>query len=765
MLCSNVVCFLHRDLSHNNLSGVLPESSAGAVPSVGMTEYLRANLSYNHFSGTLDAVFQTWMPSQLDFSRNNFSGSLPFSRIKERFHDSLSFFSVVGNPGLTRYPDYEPFGLELVPGLLSNDSGVGGGSLCSFLSFNGLPNSFQYDPFLFNYTQCICPPGQFGYPPDKCKQCPTNQEGVPLTCYGSNSIDIPANTYIYIGFNDIYYYEACVRDSTTLVGQNPCQHLKNFSVGTDPAVICRDGSEGHLCANCICPPEGDCYYKRSGTCALCSTSIWPTVALSILAFILFLTIFISIPALTFILARRAAGITTPWDRLPVWQRAAFRLQYATSLVPVKILITFSQFSSQLTQWDLFYTQEVFRLLNADVTNYGLACFLRDNYTPVFDFLITLLSPIAVLAILWTCLILSKGFVNCCFTNIAPKKLSLQDIEQDASDPLLADSESDSEIDTAPEKPNPPGNERPWWTMGVSITLSIVSFFYFGTSTNALQAFVKSNQWNSDKSFSSLYPYLDWNDSAVRLMSAIAIPYTILFVAGFPTVQIIILVLIRKRRDSLVVKDAFSTLFAAFNPKVYWWSLIHLLRKVALAVSVSVVPADPFTLPLLVISVLVVFSGIQFQVQPWKNDLDNKMELVGLLVLIFSYYAKQLASAAPAADNHASSLTYIGITVNLLYMLILAGLSIWRAVMDTIETESTKPTPKPDSVPMTLSSARPSLTQVEVPPRAFYPPSRACLSLGNQPDVQEEAPEPESSAVEVSASVDDSIDGDDVEKQV
>lgn len=117
--------------------------------------------------------------------------------------------------------------------------------------------------------------------------------------------------------------------------------------------------------------------------------------------------------------------------------------------------------------------------------------------------------------------------------------------------------------------------------------------------------------------------------------------SIVYVGGIPLLFATLLLIYRRQSHERRVKYWLGNLYYCYRPSMYWFELVILVRRLALAVLISVVPASSPVRAAAIVVVLWVALVVQHLVAPFVNRLDNRLEEVSIGIVLFTFITQTL----------------------------------------------------------------------------------------------------------------------------
>lgn len=461
---------------------------------------------------------------------------------------------------------------------------------------------------------------------------------------------------------------------------------------------CRNGSEGRLCSKCVCESKSECWFDQGASlCVKCSKVFRPSQSAPLFAALLILA-FALLSGLFFLVLRsRRARVIKEWNQFSLFRRLFYRGLYLVSLGNVSILISFVQILIEITHWDV-YTIGLLALLNGKTESMGLTCFLPSLLSrPFIALLARLLTPLAaVLLVGATCLTahaLSDYFTKrqissskasirqrVSSVNADPGDSDVNDFEYHDHVPLGSDSEPRSALDAeffinANDNPNGEwipliGHEEqrvlqvdyPSLALFSSVSISAIKFFYFGSALAAHEYLFSSIDRYSGVKYVQNKPWMLYKEADALFY--LSIPAVIVFDFIIPVAFVAISWKVRKSFNTPQVQFYFGSLFETFNPKCFWWEIVNIIKKLAIALVFRGIPASSAVQSALAVSIIAGAMLIQVSLQPWRRKIENIFDTISAALLVFAL----IASRSGAHLSDSASVVYYSMSISTAFII-------------------------------------------------------------------------------------------------
>ena len=656
---------------------------------------LSINAHRNHLYGTLvlDGLRSL---KTADFSHNylNFPPDLDsIGLLYKRF--SLESLNIVNNSRIQPFSTYNHSKNDLHRLQSSSPSRSHPSTVrCYELAYEE-GTTFTFDEGLFSYSQCECASGYFGVPPFRCLPCPTTGS---TSCYGSEIV-IGANYYATLSLD--YHQnplnigvESCIKtieqeltkrtncNGFTLnmaewnysTSSNSYTPIRLYSTSASPnsfldrieyesvPLQCADGTEGRLCSKCICDisGHGPCFYQKGPTCKRCNRTFKLSQSLPIVATTALVLLAVVTSLMFIIIQSRRSFNMTPWEELPLYRRIFYRLMYLSTLGNVSILITFLQILVEFTHWDVHVFTIFAQLINGEGAWLGLDCLFPLLSNPLAYQLVLLSVPFVISAF-----IALSVFLASILSNIWEQFKLKRRAQIDDEDDQLRDDQSDYSEGQSPLLPT--GNVRskikleyPAFALFTSVSITVVKFFYFGTSLAAHRYLFSEVQYFSNIIYVQNKPWMKYS-AAMRIIFA-SIPAIIIFDLIVPILFSYLCWRVRNIFFEPRVQIYFGTLFETFSRKCFWWEIVNTIRKLGIALALrGIANSNPLQTSV-VVSILAGTQLIQVSIRPWKRRIENIADSVSAILLIGA-----LLSTRTSASEHTNEIFYYILTLSAVFI--------------------------------------------------------------------------------------------------
>lgn len=473
---------------------------------------------------------------------------------------------------------------------------------------------------------------------------------------------------------------------------------------------CNSGFSGRKCSQCVCEPDQSiCYYASIGTCRKCK-AIWSTGKSLSIGIVLVVSLFVlaTLAHLKMLQSKRKLEIRK-FEEMNVFKRAIYRILHVRTIGYFKVLLIWLQSLSAVVSWPsaaLYGIAAVLEATNGNPAGIGSTCLWTALRLPTVSFLAKVLLPLIIIIILSSSIFIA----NLLWTRLCrfeTKSSSLQDedstsetqsllssgelrIEKEDSvdgyvDENIQTSLSDSESEDMRFKllatdSQVHGNRvgkfairRYFSARGLvaSEIIAILYFFYFGVTLSSLSFFTCESQLGTMRKYLYNYPWLACDSAQTQSLRNLSIPFLVLYTGGVPLLFIAILYYYRKKIHLRVVNDIIGGLYRCYTHKCFWWDIVVLFRRLALALAIRIPNQSAFHI-WCVLLVLALSTLAQFWFQPFNRKGENRAEEVSLLLLILTFAAQ---NSTDVLQLHANALLWLSVAVNAIFGIVIIALIV------------------------------------------------------------------------------------------
>eukprot|EP00741_Cyanophora_paradoxa_P012101 tig00020592_g11693.t1 len=163
--------------------------------------------------------------------------------------------------------------------------------------------------------------------------------------------------------------------------------------------------------------------------------------------------------------------------------------------------------------------------------------------------------------------------------------------------------------------------------------------------------------------------VDCNTLEFRLWQwGLGAPAIVVYGFGIPVAAFLVLYRNRHRLEETAFKRKFSFLYRGYKQRCWYWECVVIVRKLFVAVVVSVLDGRPQVQGLVGLGILLATLVVKLKLKPWDSALLELVDFCGLLVATVTIYAG-LFFYTPDSLNQIdeSVITYSLVVVNMLFI--------------------------------------------------------------------------------------------------
>jgi hypothetical protein len=164
------------------------------------------------------------------------------------------------------------------------------------------------------------------------------------------------------------------------------------------------------------------------------------------------------------------------------------------------------------------------------------------------------------------------------------------------------------------------------------------------------------------------PALSCASGVYRAYAVLAYVVLAVVVVGMPVAASIVLLRFGRWLKAQEVRDRIGFLFETYRPACFWWEVVVLLRRAALA-ALAMVVAQPLRMYLVAVCTFVIFVA-HLVFRPFADSADNAVEAVGLLGLLFLAFTR--ASALFLVGTSSSAIVF-GVAAAVPFLIIVGAI--------------------------------------------------------------------------------------------
>lgn len=200
-----------------------------------------------------------------------------------------------------------------------------------------------------------------------------------------------------------------------------------------------------------------------------------------------------------------------------------------------------------------------------------------------------------------------------------------------------------------------GRLRRWqsaYDVLIYMVLSMLFITYFSVTLKALAGV----SCTLNDGYLNAYPWIqcDVQSSAeFRVVLALSVVCLLVYTVGVPSLAGYHLFRKRTQLEDESVARRLGFLFGSYRPSTYWWEYVVTLRRLLLAVAITIVPFTQQQLSsAIIMTVLVVSIALQHTLSPFATVLENRLEQLSLYVLLLAFLGTYVVETAGAAQSVA-----------------------------------------------------------------------------------------------------------------
>ncbi len=566
-----------------------------------------------------------------------------------------------------------------------------------------MPSQFplRLDPSWFNFSECQCAEGYWGngticYP---CELSETPWKD--LKCAnGGNLAGFRPGTY------------PAFFDGFSLAGMDPCRFfwkdgewspcnpdgtaVLSFMKGEKSETWCALGYEGRLCAKC-----SNGFFSHGLKCERCSShsAFWPFIvsgflcAAAILVFVVLPNVHVLVlwgEVVVFLLMLIIGG-STSWIftlfgcmmliQVALQIRDRFyesngRTEERNLLISpsgfVKLFVFFIQttFSVNGRFWESFaFIPEYLAFFTLNIN--GISCdpTIQSLFSSDISRFLMFMAIPALLFVGICVVFLLRFLFQQCYKKIKtdhPK--SLEEMSLVSS---LSEEEGGRRVYVI-RSPNLVEKNFRMASAIVDAGLFLAYVSYFELVEKVLSIFRRSPESADLKYWMEELPWIEWsvsNSDFVNLLISACI-FLVLYVIGIPAI-LTFLILRRRGEHSLG-----SFLWENYKSNRYWFELVWIARRLALAIVVASVPEGSSFVPLLILATLGGVLIFQLFAQPFLLNLENLFDALGVIVIVVTFGVNLVAEKIAEVSHVIPAGFYVVLLLNIGFVVSLCFVALW-----------------------------------------------------------------------------------------
>jgi len=116
---------------------------------------------------------------------------------------------------------------------------------------------------------------------------------------------------------------------------------------------------------------------------------------------------------------------------------------------------------------------------------------------------------------------------------------------------------------------------------------------------------------------------------------------VVYVAGIPTLFGCLLWKYRARIEEPKIKYWLGNLYYCYKGRYFWFEMVILVRRLLLAILISVLPSENILLPSLILVTLSLALLLQVWLNPFTAPIDNRFETISITTLAITFIVQYL----------------------------------------------------------------------------------------------------------------------------
>eukprot|EP00002_Diphylleia_rotans_P028454 TRINITY_DN5746_c0_g1_i5.p1 TRINITY_DN5746_c0_g1~~TRINITY_DN5746_c0_g1_i5.p1 ORF type:complete len:364 (+),score=42.48 TRINITY_DN5746_c0_g1_i5:401-1492(+) len=175
---------------------------------------------------------------------------------------------------------------------------------------------------------------------------------------------------------------------------------------------------------------------------------------------------------------------------------------------------------------------------------------------------------------------------------------------------------------------------------IFICVFFLHSLYYGASLDIFGAFgcILYDSGESNWYLAS-FPWLQCSpaDEDYKILVSVASVGLLGYLISFPLSMAAIFYRLGDKKNEQDNQRKYGFLYLPYHEKCYWWEVIVTIRRLLIGLILSTVPYDqPYLLAILVFSVLQASILMQHAYWPFRNENENKLEIVSLYMILFFF---------------------------------------------------------------------------------------------------------------------------------
>eukprot|EP00002_Diphylleia_rotans_P028452 TRINITY_DN5746_c0_g1_i3.p1 TRINITY_DN5746_c0_g1~~TRINITY_DN5746_c0_g1_i3.p1 ORF type:complete len:948 (+),score=156.04 TRINITY_DN5746_c0_g1_i3:642-3485(+) len=188
---------------------------------------------------------------------------------------------------------------------------------------------------------------------------------------------------------------------------------------------------------------------------------------------------------------------------------------------------------------------------------------------------------------------------------------------------------------------------------IFICVFFLHSLYYGASLDIFGAFgcILYDSGESNWYLAS-FPWLQCSpaDEDYKILVSVASVGLLGYLISFPLSMAAIFYRLGDKKNEQDNQRKYGFLYLPYHEKCYWWEVIVTIRRLLIGLILSTVPYDqPYLLAILVFSVLQASILMQHAYWPFRNENENKLEIVSLYMILFSFFVGYVSTLQDLGD--------------------------------------------------------------------------------------------------------------------
>eukprot|EP00762_Andalucia_godoyi_P007058 ANDGO_07724.mRNA.1 LRR receptor-like serine/threonine-protein kinase GSO1 len=229
----------------------------------------------------------------------------------------------------------------------------------------------------------------------------------------------------------------------------------------------------------------------------------------------------------------------------------------------------------------------------------------------------------------------------------------------------------------------------WNHRCIRAVVAIFFIMYFPTSETAISSLMCDHDPGLHQDYFSQRPYEQCNNTFRYICATVVVVY-VLLAPVFLALYVKARVLAGDAPSALARRKIFNILFSSYRDGSRYWELVITLRRVLLLFAFLLIPTTSVFSPLMISSIFAASLVFQVLFMPFRLQIDNGAEVIGLSILLVNLCVSQSFRAASVSNGEDVGVALF--CVNLLFVLSVFGILVYQltyAIMHPNRTSSAK----------------------------------------------------------------------------